>query len=283
MSRARLHDVTDPGEYERLLERYERERRVRLEAESIAESATRRLYEMTTELERSRNDLEQMYASQRDFIAIASHELQTPIAPITGFAATLLERWDEVGDAEKLEWVRVIDRQARRLAQLAGLLLAASRIEAGRLTAHPRELDVGEAIARALESLEGGEDVVRPGPRRLLARGDPDLLHQMLINVLRNAQKYGRPPVAVEASDAGRWVEIRVRDSGPGVPEDLRPRLFEKFAKSDIGRANGTGLGLFIVRGLARAQSGDAWYEPDPSGGACFGVRLPKPERAEGD
>jgi signal transduction histidine kinase len=69
-------------------------------------------------------------------------------------------------------------------------------------------------------------------------------------------------------------VEIVVRDRGGGVPEDFTPRLFERYAQAQTA-GGGTGLGLSIVRGLARAQGGEAWYEPDPNGGACFGVRLP--------
>jgi signal transduction histidine kinase len=96
----------------------------------------------------------------------------------------------------------------------------------------------------------------------------------MLTNYVANALKYGGPPIRIEAREADGVVEIFVRDRGTGVPEEFVPRLFERFAQAGT-KEGGTGLGLSIVRGLARAQGGEAWYEPDPSGGACFGVRLP--------
>jgi signal transduction histidine kinase len=92
------------------------------------------------------------------------------------------------------------------------------------------------------------------------------------MNFVSNAMKYGRPPVRIDARRRHRFVEIVVADDGDGVPEAFIPRLFEKFAQAG-GGAPGTGLGLSIVRGLARAQGGDAWYEAgDP--GARFCVRL---------
>jgi signal transduction histidine kinase len=73
--------------------------------------------------------------------------------------------------------------------------------------------------------------------------------------------------------------EVRVRDAGAGVPPELAPRLFEKFSRATPGATGGTGLGLFIVRGLARAQGGDAWYEPGEPSGACFAFRVPVSSR----
>jgi signal transduction histidine kinase len=83
--------------------------------------------------------------------------------------------------------------------------------------------------------------------------------------------------VSVEARDAGDYVEIKERDSGDGVPAELLPRLFGKFARGAVSREKGgTGLGLSIVQGLAQANGGDAWYEPNTPHGSCFGVRLRK-------
>jgi signal transduction histidine kinase len=113
---------------------------------------------------------------------------------------------------------------------------------------------------------------------KLEVLADPNHFRQIVTNFLTNALKYGRTPIQVEAAVSDGTVEVRVRDQGEGVPEDFVPRLFEKFAQAPgVAQAHrGTGLGLSIVRGLARAQGGDAWYEPNEPRGSCFGVRLPR-------
>jgi signal transduction histidine kinase len=102
-------------------------------------------------------------------------------------------------------------------------------------------------------------------------RADPSRLEQILANYLTNATRYGAPPVQVDVATAAEDVVIEVCDHGTGVPAELEKRLFEKFAHGTADR--GTGLGLFIVRQLARAQGGEAWYERRP-GVSCFAVRL---------
>jgi signal transduction histidine kinase len=99
------------------------------------------------------------------------------------------------------------------------------------------------------------------------------------LNYVGNAFKYGAPPIAVELLDAGDMVEVRVRDGGEGIPPEFAPHLFEKFAQASTGStrgASGTGLGLSIVQGLARANGGEAWFEPNEPSGSVFGVRVPK-------
>lgn len=106
---------------------------------------------------------------------------------------------------------------------------------------------------------------------------DARRLEQILVNYLTNAFKHGSCPITVSIEEASGSVEVRVADSGPGVPADFVPHLFEKFSQAARGgmRARGCGLGLAIVRSLAEGQGGQAWYEPRPHGGACFVVRLP--------
>jgi signal transduction histidine kinase len=96
-----------------------------------------------------------------------------------------------------------------------------------------------------------------------------------------NALTYGEPPVDVNAESSGPFVEVGVEDRGPGVPADLAPRLFAKFARGEdrAARREGTGLGLSIVRGLAQANGGDAWYRPAVPRGSCFLVKLPRAGR----
>jgi signal transduction histidine kinase len=108
----------------------------------------------------------------------------------------------------------------------------------------------------------------------LRARADPQHVQHILVNYLANALKHGRPPVGIEVREQEGWIEALVTDHGAGVPAEFIPRLFEKFAQAEATEG-GTGLGLSIVRGLARAQGGEAWYQPAEPEGAAFGVRLP--------
>lgn len=275
-----MGDLEEP-ELVRLRQRYDRERRIREEAEAIAEATTRRLYHVAEELARSKEELEKLYAAQRDFIAIASHELQTPIAPIAGFASTMLARWGSMPDGDKRKYVEAIDRQAKRLSELTQAFLAISRIDAGAVEVRPQVIGVGEAIHETLKELgDGASQVGVSCPEDLQVLADPNHLHQILGNYLTNALRHGAGAVEIEAEGVGRWVELRVRDSGEGVPDEFVPRLFEKFARAGSGttrNAKGTGLGLYIVRGLARAQAGEVWYEHNLPRGSCFAVRLPQP------
>lgn len=224
--------------------------------------------------------------SLRQFIAIASHELQSPLAPIVGLTQTLLMRWGSITEQEKIRFVEAIRRQASRLSRLAGELLTLSRLEAGALEVNPEVVDVTTVLRRVAADAPDGRGVGFRCPGTLLARADQSLLEQILVNYLDNACKYGADPIVLEADDAGDFVEVRVRDEGEGVPPVFVPRLFDRFTQAHPARqVRGSGLGLSIVRGLARAQGGEVWYEPNRPKGACFGVRLPKPgvEVADGD
>jgi signal transduction histidine kinase len=125
-------------------------------------------------------------------------------------------------------------------------------------------LDVARQKAPDLEV----EVELEPGLRVL---ADRERLSQIMENLLLNVSRHGASPVRIQAVTAGDEVRIVVRDSGPGVPETLRPRLFEQFV---TGRSGGSGLGLHIVKGLARAQGGDATYDWDDN---AFVVTLPVP------
>jgi signal transduction histidine kinase len=233
-------------------------------------------------LERANAELRVADQVKSDFVSMASHELRTPLTSILGFSSTLREYWAETTDEDKLEYLAVIDRQARRLSRLVNDLLAMSRIESGKLDVRHAVVDVVEVARTTVASL--GETatevgITSPSPH-VDVYADPDHVEQIVLNYVGNALKYGDPPVTVDITLHNRVVELRVCDAGPGVDEGFRSHLFEKFAQASTGstrRASGTGLGLSIVRGLARANGGEAWYEPRPGGGAVFGVRLRRP------
>lgn len=269
------------AELKRLRRRYEREQQARREAEAIADRVTGQLYTSLQELERLNAELASANQAIRDFVSVASHDLRGPLTSILGFVSTIRKRSAEIDETRKQEFLGIVESQARRLNRLVEDLLTVSKIEAGAVEARIQEIYLGRALVENVRGLGEGSDeiLVASGPPELRVLADPDHLHRILQNYLTNALKYGAPPIEAACTEVGDWAEIRVCDSGEGVPEEFIPRLFEKFARAE-GRAavakEGTGLGLSIVRGLARANGGDAWYEPNRPHGSCFAVRLPK-------
>ncbi|MEY2475982.1 MAG: hypothetical protein QOG87_1297 [Actinomycetota bacterium] len=230
-------------------------------------------------LEAVNNELRLADQLKSDFVSMASHELRTPLTSILGFSSTLRDYWDATSDEDKLDYLDVIDRQARRLSRLVNDLLAMSRIESGKLDVRRTRVDVSELARAAVSGLGDAAVAVEvTGPPHLDVAADPDHVEQIVVNFVGNALKYGDPPITVQLVDAGDTVEVRVCDAGEGIPAEFVPQLFEKFAQASTGStrgASGTGLGLSIVRGLARANGGETWFEPNQPTGAVFGVRLP--------
>jgi PAS domain S-box-containing protein len=209
-------------------------------------------------------------------IAATNHELRTPLTTILGCAMMLGQRWESMEEANRREFVEMIERQSRRLESLVEDLLTLASAGAGALEFDLRTVTVAEAIGEAIAAQGSAGDVtVRCAPT-VHASADFDRLVQIVSNYLSNAYKYGAPPVEIWVEEVGEWVEIRVADHGPGVPEEFVPKLYERFTQAQPGRSRGSGLGLSIVKELAAGQRGEAWFEPGGSGGACFGVRVPR-------
>ena len=220
--------------------------------------------------------LEGLDRAKSDFVATVSHELRTPLTSIYGFAHTLRKRWNETSDADRYAYIEVIESQSDRLSRLVADLLDMSRIEAGALSPRAERFELEPVLRRAAAGFEGPH-INLACPSGLHVVADADHVEQIVVNYLANAVKYGGEPIRVIVSQQNGSLDLRVIDNGPGVPSELVPRLFEKFARGagPVSReGDGTGLGLAIVRGLARANDGDAWYEPADGRGACFAVRL---------
>jgi signal transduction histidine kinase len=277
----------ESSDHERLQRRLERERASRREAETIAERVTSEFYASVQELKRlnrevgrANRELEAANQTLKDFMAVAAHDLRGPVSAVVGFASTILRRWEAFSDAEKQEYVGIIEGRARYMTRMLDSLLTVSKIELGAIEVHREVIDVDKAVRTALVELgDLAADVEVRSPDGLRVVADPDHVHRILVNYITNAFRYGAPPVVVEARDDGRYVEMMVTDHGDGVPADFAGRLFHKFARAETEGTRqeaGTGLGLSIVRGLALANDGDAWYVPNQPTGSRFAVRLPK-------
>jgi len=264
---AALENAEGFAEVQALSQSLERRVEERTAELSVANSA---LTSTLVELERANSELRRLDELKSDFVAMVSHELRSPLTSILGYCSTMMRHWDRVDDERKRSFIDIIERQSRRLSGLVNDLLEMSRIESGHLDTKLQPLSLRSVLD---ELLRDYSDRIRrvelTGEPDAAVLADVDHLHRVLINLLDNAIKYGAEPVIIDVALAPESVVLAVRDSGPGVSEDFRPRLFEKFAQASAGstrNATGTGLGLSIVSGLVEAMGGSVAYEPPADG-----------------
>jgi signal transduction histidine kinase len=229
---------------------------------------------------------EEEAAQKTSFVANVSHEFKTPLTTIRLYSE-LLEQGRVRDSGQAGEYLRTIGRETQRLARLVNNALDFSRLEQGRKKYAHEEIDLGAELSRLLEThaprvSEAGLELRRDLPAApVKVKTDRDALEQIVLNLIDNACKYagegGEVSIAVIArGDHG--AEVRVRDRGPGVPEEHRERIFEKFHRVDdklTAEKTGAGLGLSIARQLARGMGGELRYAPRDGGGAEFILELP--------
>jgi signal transduction histidine kinase len=209
-----------------------------------------------------------------NFVAIASHELRTPTTSVYGTLATLVHRGDELSEETKGVLLRSGYEQAERLRRLLEELLDLSRLDAHAIRVEPRLLVLRTQLAKIIAEFVPPETPVRLDvPPDLAIAADPLVLERVVSNLLVNAVRHGAPPITVAGVQRDFHLRVTVEDSGEGIPEDLRPRLFDRFARGE--HAPGSGLGLAIARAYARAHGGDLLYEPRQTG-ARFELLLPQ-------
>ena len=220
----------------------------------------------------------QLTEIQRDFIALAAHELRTPASIVYGLAATLHERQGELAPDVVDELVLNLHQQSERMRRAVEQLLDLSRLEAGRITVDPEPLSLRKHIESIVDSVAAIDatavDVVVADD--LVVTLDAATVERVVANLVTNALRYGKPPIVVSAEQSDRHVRIYVDDSGEGVAPDFVPYLFDRFRRS-AGTASdvvGTGLGLAIARSYARAHGGDVFYH-ERRPGARFELVVP--------
>ena len=218
---------------------------------------------------------------QTEFISSLSHELRTPLTAITGWSETLLES-DQL-DQETRRGMRIILRETRRLTEMVVELLEFTRLQDGRMTLNMEEADIRAEF----------EDVVYMYGTRLAQDGvelnyqdqdddipeitcDPKRLRQVFLNILDNAAKHGREGRRIDCSvsEGKGFVVVRIRDYGPGIPEDELPLLKKKFYKGS-SKARGSGIGLAVCDEIIAMHEGTLTLENAPGGGTLVTIRLP--------
>lgn len=210
--------------------------------------------------------------SMREFVGMASHDLRNPISAITAAAGLLARRWDSLEQGQRQHVLDVLDRQTAVVLALLDDLLDVTRIEAGQLAVAAERIDITSSVEAAIAATGSSAETQFATPADQTIFADPQHLHRVLVNLLSNADKYGAPPITVVVELVDAMVAVHVDDGGAGVPENLRARLFEKFARAEHGPdgPTGTGLGLAIVHGLTKANRGRVSYLPRPAGGSRF-------------
>jgi two-component system, OmpR family, phosphate regulon sensor histidine kinase PhoR len=218
---------------------------------------------------------------QNDFVSAVSHELRTPVTSIRLLLESL--RDGRLADADREQVLTLLARETTRLELLVGRVLELSKLESGAHIYARDPVDVKELVEEAiaafdavtLENPTAIEIDLEPG---LAVVGDRSTLVRAILNLLTNAWKYtgDKKRITIEGAGAGRWVELRVRDNGPGIDRDEQRAIYEQFkrgrAAHDSGKA-GVGLGLAFVRTIVRGQRGKLDFESRP-GETTFRMRL---------
>lgn len=263
-----------PGEGKRIVEM--RVAGTSLDGERLHVAALRDV----TRRRRIERDLEQALERQYTTAAMVAHELRNPLAAIRTLTDLLRDDGVRLTEDQRAGIAdRIADRTAY-LQALVGKLLSASRIDVGATRPLERVPVLQLTLERLAEFGPRSAEVRVSCDSRLAAYVNRAELSEMLVNLLENAFAYGRPPIEVRVAERDGRIKIRVDDAGPGVPADFVPRLFDRFTR-DPGverRTEGSGLGLWIVRSLARANGGEVSYEPGERGaGFCLDLRSAPP------
>jgi PAS domain S-box-containing protein len=218
------------------------------------------------------------------FVSTVSHELRAPLTSIYGFAETLLREDVAFGEEERRTFLGYIATEAQRLTGMVDALLNVARLEAGDLQVQLAPTDLRDVVTDVVASaqqelLNGGRFVIDVPEEPLAAAADRDKVRQILANLVDNAVKFSPEggTVTVAARKSGDAIQIRIVDEGAGIPAGEHERIFRKFYRADAAApyAGGTGLGLFIARGLASAMGGRVWTDSDTERGASFVLELP--------
>ena len=226
---------------------------------------------------------ERIERSRADLVCTVAHELRSPLTSVKGFTATLLAKWGRFTDDQKRVMLETVNADADRVTRLITELLDVSRLESGRLELHRELVDVPDRVRKIIAGRVAcgeAEDKYRLEVKDGLPETwlDADKIDQILVNLIENAVRHGAGTVTtvVEPADTDtdpEAVTVCVRDQGEGIAPEVAPRVFRQFWRGK--RRGGTGLGLYIVKGLVEAHGGTISVQPAPGGGAEFRFTVP--------
>jgi len=249
---------------------------------------SKQLRKSNLSLQNANEQLRQHDKIQKEFINMAAHELRTPIQPILGLADVLR---DYVTDSHQSKLLDVIMRNAKRLQRLSCDILDVSKIESSLLKISKSKIDLNEKIKNVINDVENGYDdgnnsnvkIIFEPKETIFVYADKDRIHQVLSNLLNNAIKYTKNgTVTINTSIANgsnnnanndKEAVVTIMDTGYGITPEIMQKLFSKFVTTS---SHGTGLGLFISKGIIEAHGGRIWAENNSNGvGSSFSFSLP--------
>ena len=225
---------------------------------------------------------ERLERGRANLVSTVAHELRSPLTSVKGFTATLLAKWDRFTDEHKQLMLQTVNADADRVTRLITELLDVSRIDAGRLEVRKQVVDLALSIGKVVDGrVAAGEPrerfVVRTEGQLPEMWVDPDKFQQIVGNLVENALRHGAGTVTVclrpTDVDGRPGAAVTVADEGTGIPEAVLTRIFVRFWRGD--RRGGTGLGLYIVKGLVEAHGGRIEVFNAEHGGAVFRFVLP--------
>jgi signal transduction histidine kinase len=215
---------------------------------------------------------------QQEFINVAAHELRTPIQPILSISEIL---HSGIKDSRQQELLDVIIRNAKRLNRLSDEILDVTRLETQTLELKKEQFDLNDVILHAMNDIMSSRGFSSKNlkllyePRDILLQADKSRIAEVISNLLSNAIKFtpeGTITISIEKDETKNWVVVSVKDTGRGIDVNILPRLFTKFASKSY---QGTGLGLFISKGIVEAHGGKIWAKNNRDNGATFSFSLP--------
>jgi signal transduction histidine kinase len=236
---------------------------------------------VTTEHARVVREAQQAVRAREDLLAVVSHDLRNPLGAIDLSAAMLLQRVD--GDARAKKQVETIRRSSERMEHMISELLDMASIQAGRLALDRKPEDARALLEEVLDihsPLAAEREIqieCRCDLTGVVLDCDRDRVSQVFGNLIGNALKFCRPgdTITIDATIAGSWVRFSIRDTGPGIAEHDLPHLFEPYFSAHRHAKQGTGLGLYICKGIIEAHGGQIGVESTYHHGAVFVFTLP--------
>ncbi|NBU33291.1 sensor histidine kinase [bacterium] len=233
-----------------------------------------------------------------EFISTASHEMRTPVAAIEGYLALALNDKVSKIDDKARSFLTKAHESTQHLGKLFQDLLTSAKAEDGRLTSHPIAVEMSEFVEKLTQDLKfvaekknlqlectigspsGFTDASKVIKPLYYVQADPDRLREVITNLFDNAVKYTETgKITISLSGDDKVVQFRIRDTGPGIPIEDQPHLFQKFYRVDNSATRtigGTGLGLFITKKIIELYSGRIWVESTPGLGSTFIINLPR-------
>ena len=215
-----------------------------------------------------------------EIVSTVSHELRSPLTSVKGYTSLMLNRWERLVDDQKRMMLEQVNHDADRVTRLITELLDISRLETGRLILRRQMVDLPRLAASVVEKvtmeypeLEATTDFPASFPK---VYADPDKIEQVLTNLVENACKYASPQgLRIDGTVGPDSVSVGVHDRGEGIPQSDLPKVFTKFFRRSVGRPTGSGLGLWISRGLVESHGGDLRAESKEGHGSTFRFTLP--------